>query len=104
MSEPMNHAMDANGTSNQVNQEEIVLHNVKEKQDLPIYETKVSFSSNVMEEDSMELEPGLVFFEVRSLYLHTVRALFVPANFCNTYLFLVYMLGLLYYFMNISIP
>lgn len=63
MSEPMNHAMDANGTSNQVNQEEIVLHNVKEKQDLPIYETKVSFSSNVMEEDSMDLEPGLVFFE-----------------------------------------
>lgn len=63
MSEPMDHATDANGTSTQVNQEKIVLHSVKEKQDLPIYETKVSFSSNVMEEDSMDLESGLVFFE-----------------------------------------
>lgn len=63
MSEPLDHAMDANGTPTQVNQEKTVPNSLKEKQDLPIYETKVSFSSNVMEEDLMDLEPGLVFFE-----------------------------------------
>lgn len=63
ISEPLDHVMDANGISTQVNQEKTSPHSLKEKQELPIYETKVSFSSNVMEEDSMDLEPGLVFFE-----------------------------------------
>ncbi|GLJ46882.1 hypothetical protein SUGI_0988890 [Cryptomeria japonica] len=36
---------------------------IEEKQNLPLYETTVLPSSDVMEEEFMHLEPGLVFFE-----------------------------------------
>lgn len=36
---------------------------IEEKQNLPLYETTVLPSSEVMEEEFMDLEPGLVFFE-----------------------------------------
>eukprot|EP01018_Ginkgo_biloba_P035123 Gb_22170 [translate_table: standard] len=61
--EPLDQVMDGNRTPSRAEPEKIDMLGVQEKQHLPIYETKVLLSSDVMEEDFIGLEPGLVFFE-----------------------------------------
>eukprot|EP01018_Ginkgo_biloba_P036779 Gb_13096 [translate_table: standard] len=62
--EPLDQVMDGNRTPSRAEPEKIDMLGVQEKQHLPIYETKVLLSSDVMEEDFIGLEPGLVFFEL----------------------------------------